>query len=529
MKISHEFVAMAHTRGATKDTMRGPSAFAPYKPAPGVLPSPALAMDSNEMPALNWAASALYGNTAEGQQFLGYPELSILAQRPEYRIISETFAMEMTRKWIDITSDEEDRAEKIAVIESELDRLNARAKFREVAEHDGFFGRGHLFPDFGDDFDSDELKTNIGNGKNAASVLKCKGKEIKALRTVEPMWVYPAQFNAINPLAGDFYKPQSWYVMGREVHVSRLWPFIGREVPDILKAAYAFGGLSMTQMAKPYVDNWLETRQGVNDIIQSFTTFVLKTKMEAILNGDSGESLMARLDAFNGLRNNRGIMALDKELEDFVNVSAPLGSLDHLQAQALEHLCVVCKMPLVKLTGITPSGLNASSEGELQCWDDTVRAYQESLYRPHLTRLINFIQISKFGEVDPSIKFDFAPLRELTEDQCADVATKVTTAVMTAHSDGLIDTATALEELKKSSDVTGIFASISQDAIDEARANPEPPGGMPEAPGPGEQPGQPGQEQQPQEGGDWSGKGSGQEWAGKPGEGLEPKDDGKAE
>jgi hypothetical protein len=38
---------------------------------------------------------------AEGLLFLGYPYLSELAQRPEYRVISETIADDATRKWID--------------------------------------------------------------------------------------------------------------------------------------------------------------------------------------------------------------------------------------------------------------------------------------------------------------------------------------------------------------------------------------------------------------------------------------------
>ena len=50
--------------------------------------------------------------------------------------------------------------------------------------------------------------------------------------------------------------------------------------------AYAFGGLSMTQMMKPYVDNWLQTRQSVNDIIQNFSTSVLKTDMGTLTESD---------------------------------------------------------------------------------------------------------------------------------------------------------------------------------------------------------------------------------------------------
>jgi hypothetical protein len=54
-------------------------------------------------------------------------------------------------------------------------------------------------------------------------------------------------YNAINPLKGDWYNPQTWYVMGQEIHGSRLPTFIGHPVPDMLKPAYSFGGLSLSR------------------------------------------------------------------------------------------------------------------------------------------------------------------------------------------------------------------------------------------------------------------------------------------
>src|SRR6202011_2503289 len=108
---------------------------------------------------------------------------------------------------------------------------------------------------------------------------------LKRLRVIEPVWTYPSNYNATDPLKPDWYKPSSWFVQGKEVHSTRLLTFIGREVPDLLKPAYSFGGLALSQMAKPYVDNWLRTRQSVADIIRAFSVFLLKTNL--------GESLQA--------------------------------------------------------------------------------------------------------------------------------------------------------------------------------------------------------------------------------------------
>ena len=88
----------------------------------GVLPAgnTGLAMDSAIGGVQTWANGfALNGFFTEGITFLGYAYLSELAQRPEYRVISETIASEMTRKWIRFTSnDGADKADKIAKLEA---------------------------------------------------------------------------------------------------------------------------------------------------------------------------------------------------------------------------------------------------------------------------------------------------------------------------------------------------------------------------------------------------------------------------
>lgn len=323
-----------------------PNPFAAYKPAPGVVPKgdPILAMDDlGSWDPQQWArGNQISAASAEGQQFVGFPTLALLAQRPEYRILSEVMATEMVRKWITLKAlDGSDKTTRIEKINEEFIRLGVRECFRKVAEQDGFFGRSHLFLDFGDTDDAEELKTSIGDGtEDDLNKAKIKKGSLKALNVIEAVWIYPQDYNAIYPLLGDWYKPRGWYVMGQMVHVTRLLTFINREVPDLLKPAYAFAGLSMSQMAIPYVINWLEIRQSVNDIIKAFSVFVLSTNATDVLAGGQGETFLNRLDLFNAIRDNRGVLAIDKDKEDFRNVAAPLGGLDHLQAQAQEHMCV---------------------------------------------------------------------------------------------------------------------------------------------------------------------------------------------
>lgn len=402
-----------------------------------------LAMDESLSWAnTEWAGAVLGATESEGLLFLGYPYLAELAQRPEYRIITETIATEMTRKWISFKgtttsakakakgatdeeaageqSDADAKNEKIKQLTDFMDHLQVRDRFAELATHDGFFGRAHLYLDDGNPDQTDEIKTPIGDGRDNTSKAKIGKDWLKSLRTVEPVWAYPTTYNAQNPLKGDWYNPQVWYVMGKEIHRSRLLTFIGREVPDLLKPAYSFGGLSLSQLAKPYVDIWLKTRESVGTLIHSFSVMVLMTDLQTILQPGNAAGLMARVAMFNALRDNQGTFVVNKATEDFKNVSAQLGGLHELQAQSQEHMASVARIPLVKFTGISPAGLNASSEGEMRAFYDTINAYQNKFFRPNLNTVVSICQRTLWGEPDPDIVYDFEPLWALSEKEEGD-------------------------------------------------------------------------------------------------------------
>jgi phage-related protein (TIGR01555 family) len=263
--------------------------------------------------------------------------------------------------------------------------------------------------------DPAELKTEL-----VESSAKVGVGSIKRLAVIEPIWSYPNRYNANDPLDPTFYKPISWFVMGKEIHSSRLLTIISRDVPDILKPAYAFSGLSLSQMMKPYVDNWLRTRQSVSDLVHAFTVWTLKTDMSNILAAGGAENFYNRMQLFNLGRDNHGVNAVDMNTEDFTNISAPISGLDKLQAQSQEQQCAPTGLPLVYLTGITPSGLNATSEGEIEVFQDTLSANQE-IYTPALSKVLNLVQLSLFGEIDPDIGFIWEPMRTMSEEQRANI------------------------------------------------------------------------------------------------------------
>ncbi len=386
---------------------------------PSVTPKDAkLALDAAPQlsAAAAWATeNAIYSAYAEGLIFLGYPYLASLTQRPEYRLIIETIAGEMTREWVELKSvAEDDKTDKIRKINDEMKRLKVREVFRAAAIGDGSFGRGHIFIDTGDTDNSEELAMPIGDGRNELSRQKVEKGGLKGLLNLEAMWAYPLTYNATNPLKADWYRPEKWLAMGNTVHRTRLLTVIGRPVPDLLKPSYSFGGISLSQLVKPYVENWLRTRQSVSDLIHSFSILALKTNLDTSLSPESaGPDLENRADLFTLYRDNKGLLLLDKEKEDLVNISIPLSTLDELQAQAQEHMASISHIPLVILLGLSPHGLNATAEPEIRAFYAWVKAFQALLFGDALDTVLGFIQLSLFGEVDPDIVYEWKDLWQL--------------------------------------------------------------------------------------------------------------------
>ena len=126
----------------------------------------------------------------------------------------------------------------------------------------------------------------------------------------------------------------------------------------------------------------------------------------------------------NQCRDNRGAFAVnnDKEKPETVEfVSAPIAGLDALQAQSQEQMSAVSSIPLVKLLGITPNGLNATSDGEIRVFYDYIHALQQSVFKDNLKRVMDIIQLSEFGDIDDGITFDFEPLYEMSAKERAEI------------------------------------------------------------------------------------------------------------
>jgi len=428
--------------------------------APGVVPAgevPQVASDSlsyecarqvcDGMERAGEFGASLYGyRDVEG--FPGYPYLMALSLRVEYRNMATALANEMTRKWIKFNSTDtknERTKKKITEIEQEFTRLDVQQTIRRAIESDALYGTGQIL-------------INVDGANNAYPLIADK-KTVKpnsfiSIKNVDPIWTTPLAYNALDPSRKDFYMPSAWWVMGQKWDATRILTIITREVPDIFKPAFNFSGISLSQLVEPYVNNWLRTRQSVSDLINNFSIVILKTAMNQILTDPQAdpESLFNRIRMFSGLRSNKGVFALDKDSEEMDQIAVPLGGLHELQAQAQEQMCASSKQPSVIQIGVAPSGFGNVAEGEIRVWHEWVHSQQEAHTRNPIQILLELVQVSKYGEVDPEITFDFEPLYEMTEEQMSTIRLNDSTRAGNLIDRGVIDAQEERDRLARDPD-----------------------------------------------------------------------------
>lgn len=393
--------------------------------------------------------------------FLGYPVLAIMSQSSDYRSVSETTAKEMTREWGKVKSrdngeDSTDKSNIVAQINQALDDFNVRDLMRKHIENEMTFGRSQLYIDI-KDHDSIRDTPLIINDKGV------KKGDLKGFSVIEPIWSTPSMYNSTDPTRPDFFKPTQWFVLGKDTHSDRLLTLIMRPVSDILKPAYNFSGLSMFQLMKPYVERWQRTTDSISDLIHSFSLTGIATDMEDILSGGSAASITLRAALFSQLRDNRGLMVTDKEKEEFFQFNTPLSGLDALQRQAQEQMAAPSHTPLVKLLGITPSGLNASGDGEIRVYYDYISSLQKAHMLPQMNVIVDLIQLHLFGKIEDGIYFEFTPLYQLTDKEKAEVNNLNADSATKYHMIGAVDGQEVRQAL--STDETSKFTFIDPDEI----------------------------------------------------------------
>lgn len=287
----------------------------------------------------------------------------------------------------------------------------------------------------------------------------------------DPDYGFPKYYTVTDPAGGGSVK----------IHHSRVVRFTGNTLPFWEEIAEMQWGASVVES----IFDELRKRDNVSWNIAQLTFManirVLKMQdLGQLLSATDNESqaeLLRTLEAQNMLLNNMGMQVMDAA-DGLETHQYTFGGLADCYQQFIMDISGAAEIPVTRLFGRSPSGLNATGESDLQNYYDMIAEKQESYLRPILNKVLPPFIISTLGSLPDDFDFEFDPVAEPTDKERADLAKCGTDNVVAAYNAGLISQRTALKELKQQSERTGVWTNITDEDIERASDSVEPPGEM---------------------------------------------------
>jgi len=286
---------------------------------------------------------------------------------------------------------------------------------------------------------------------------------------------------------------------GARIHHSRLaFRMVGVELPQNQRMTENLWGISVIERLWDRMIAFDSASTGAAQLV--YKSYLRTLKIPGLRDiiaagGTAMNGVIAYTELMRRFQGMEGITLLDGEDEFEAQSHSAFSGLSDALTQFGQQLSGALQIPLVRLFGQSPAGLNSSGESDMQMFWDHIRQQQRKTMIVGITTIYKLIAKSKGVKLPNNFALDFTSLRALDDTQKADVASKVQTAVSGALADGLLTQKAAMQELRQSSRTTGIFTNITQEAInaaDDAVAPPDAGEALPGDPGAPGGPPQPG-------------------------------------
>lgn len=255
------------------------------------------------------------------------------------------------------------------------------------------------------------------------------------------------------------------------VHHSRMVRFTGRDLPFLERVAEMYWGESEVEAL--YKDVVAHDNVSANMAALTFQANINTMEVKGLEQLFSIGSTQAQrrfwnvMQAQSVLRSNFGTQLVE-EGNKITNTQYTFAGLQEVYESMCLNLCGASHYPMTKLFGRSPAGMNATGESDLKNYYDYVDSQREAKVRPVLQKLLPVLAMSAWGTISDDLDFTFPPLWTPTTTETAEIALKKAQAIRDTFQAGLFQADTAMKELKKLEEETGMFGSISDEEVNAA-------------------------------------------------------------
>lgn len=279
----------------------------------------------------------------------------------------------------------------------------------------------------------------------------------------------------------DFGLPEYYEIKGergeqliQRVHHTRILRFEGRMLPYWEDAAEMYWGASEIE----HIFDELVKRDNTSWNIAAlvFQANMLVNKVDGLDQLIAMSDQQMQQDYFNlksamaKMRSNTSMMIIGKD-EEISSMQYSFSGLNEIYESFMLDIAGASEIPVTKLFGRAPAGMNATGESDLQNYYDMVAQNQEKQLRPILDRLLPIMFVSEFGTYPEDLDIKFNPIQSMSNEDMANLVAKKTESIEKVYTAGIINQKIAMSELHEMSYTTDMFTNITQEDIEAARVD----------------------------------------------------------
>lgn len=258
-----------------------------------------------------------------------------------------------------------------------------------------------------------------------------------------------------------------------KIHYSRCIRFEGVKLPYFQRLTENMWGISEIERLYDRLIAFDSATQGAAQLVYKSYLRTIKIKGLREVIGQGGimlDKLVEYVDHMRRYQSIEGLTMIDSDDEFGEHgASGSFSGLSDVLTKFGEQISGALQIPLVRLFGQSPSGLNSGGESELRTYYDGIKQKQERTLRAPVTSIYRMIAQSLGVKLPDGFRVEFKTLWQLTDTEKAEIANKVVEAVAKAKDAGLQSDQAGMRELRQSSHVTGIFTNITDEDIEAAQ------------------------------------------------------------
>ena len=269
---------------------------------------------------------------------------------------------------------------------------------------------------------------------------------------------------------GDPLYYQVWFLNTQKkykVHRSRLIIFNCNKLPGIENIIEQGSGVSEVERLWLPLLNYLATINYVQNMLQlsqQRVLFLAEGDRIGLMSEEGQADFQRAIASIAKNADVNNMIVLDQN-DEFDYKSANFSNIDKIINSAQEDLAASANMPLNKLFGKSPTGLNNSSKENLTDFYDYILRLQNIYLRPAYEKLIPIIYKSKYGEDITEFSFEFKSLFMPSEEEKALIIDRKTRPVQKAWETNGISLYEYTQELREIGKVCDCFSNITDETL----------------------------------------------------------------